>query len=184
MAVRMSASPIQNHRIFNFLHCRPDDKRLWTEWYQALSKFNFPLLSSWIKSWFAIVVPKYLKCATFSKNLLIIFMSLIWLVFWWWDSNIQLSVFTSRPTSLLALIKIYKYACTTVLYNKRNEEISLFIMRSSISFTHSQALLSSSWVKSHLTPYSVTLKLHCHHCKWPKNVSYTSTKRIAKSASQ
>jgi hypothetical protein len=33
------------------------------------------LISSWIKFWFVTVVLKYLNCATFSKDLLAIFMS-------------------------------------------------------------------------------------------------------------
>jgi hypothetical protein len=41
-------------------------------------------------SWFVIVVPKYLNCATLSKHPLAIFMSWFCPAFWWWDSNIYL----------------------------------------------------------------------------------------------
>jgi hypothetical protein len=48
-----------------------------------------------------------LNCATFSKHLLVIFMSWFCPAFWWRDSNMYLvfSVITSRPASLLASIK-------------------------------------------------------------------------------
>jgi hypothetical protein len=72
----------------------------WTE----LPEFNLNLISSLIKFLFFTVVPKYLNCATFSKDLhpLILPCSLvtrqqIYLVF---------SVFTSRPTSILGPIKV------------------------------------------------------------------------------
>jgi hypothetical protein len=63
---------------------------------------------SWIRFSFVIIVPKYLNCATFSNNLLPVFMSWFWPAFWWWDSNVYLVfyVFTSRPTYLLASIKV------------------------------------------------------------------------------
>jgi hypothetical protein len=50
-------------------------QRFWTEWWQALPDFSLLLISFWIKFWFVTVVPKYLNCATFSKDLLPIFMS-------------------------------------------------------------------------------------------------------------
>jgi hypothetical protein len=54
---------------------------------QTLPEFNLLLISSWIRFWFVIVVPKYLNCATFSKHLLPTFMfirlpkSKMW-IFW------------------------------------------------------------------------------------------------------
>jgi hypothetical protein len=90
-----------------FLDSKQEDKTFWTEWLQAWSEFNLILISSWIRIWFVIVVPKYLNFATFSKHLLAIFMSQLCPAFWWRDSNIYLvfSVFTSRPTSVRASIK-------------------------------------------------------------------------------
>jgi hypothetical protein len=58
-------------------------------------------------------VPKYLNCVTFWKDLLSIFMSWFCPAFWWRrDSNIAFSVFTSRPTSLLAS----KFLCFSFWY--------------------------------------------------------------------
>jgi hypothetical protein len=50
--------------------------------------------------------PKYLNCATFSKDLLAIFVSWFCPAFWWQDSNVYLvfSALASRPTSSLALL--------------------------------------------------------------------------------
>jgi hypothetical protein len=53
--------------ISTFLDSRREDKRFWTECQQALPELNL-LISSWIKFWFVTVVPKYLNCATFSKE--------------------------------------------------------------------------------------------------------------------
>jgi hypothetical protein len=57
--------------------------------------------------WFVTVVLKYLNCATFSYDLCAI-MSWLWPAFWRLDSNICLdfSTFLSRPTSVLASIKV------------------------------------------------------------------------------
>jgi hypothetical protein len=81
--------------IFMFLD-RREDKRFWTEWWQALPKFN-PL---------NFFLNQVLICyrATFSQHLLPILMSWFCPAFWWWDSSIYLvfTVFTSRWTSLLA----------------------------------------------------------------------------------
>jgi hypothetical protein len=60
---------------------RRDDKRFWKEWYQVLSEFNQLLISSWIKFWLVIVVPKYLKCDTFLNDLFHIFKSRSWPAF-------------------------------------------------------------------------------------------------------
>jgi hypothetical protein len=38
--------------IFTFLGSRREDKRFWTEWYQALPEFSHLLISSWIEFWF------------------------------------------------------------------------------------------------------------------------------------
>jgi hypothetical protein len=61
-----------------------------------------------MKFWFDTVIPKYLNYDTFSKDLFAVFMSWFWLTFWSRDSNIYLvfSMFFSRPTSLLASIKV------------------------------------------------------------------------------
>jgi hypothetical protein len=57
----------------------------------------------------------HLNCATFSTHLLAIFMPRFCPAFWWRDSNIYVdfSVFTSRPTSLLASIK---FLCFSLCY--------------------------------------------------------------------
>jgi hypothetical protein len=94
--------------MFMILDSRREDKRFWTEWQQTLPEFNHPLISYRVRFQFVTVVPKYLNCTTFLKHLLPIFVSWFWPVFWWQDSNQYLvfSVFTSRPTSLLASIKV------------------------------------------------------------------------------
>jgi hypothetical protein len=51
--------------IFKFLVSRREDRRFWTEWQQALPEFDLLLISSWIRFWFVIVVPKYLNCVAF-----------------------------------------------------------------------------------------------------------------------
>jgi hypothetical protein len=51
--------------MFKFFDSRWEDRRLWTEWYQAWPEFNLLLISSWNKFWFVTVVPKYLYCDTF-----------------------------------------------------------------------------------------------------------------------
>jgi hypothetical protein len=38
---------------------------------ESIIRIQFPLISSRIRFWFIIVVPKYLNCATFSKHLLL-----------------------------------------------------------------------------------------------------------------
>jgi hypothetical protein len=50
--------------IFTFLDSRREDKRFWTEWWQALPEFKLVLISLWLKFWFFTVVPKYLNLAT------------------------------------------------------------------------------------------------------------------------
>jgi hypothetical protein len=76
--------------IFKFFDSRWEDKRFWTECYQALSEFNLLLISSWIKFWSVTVFTKYLNCDTFSNDLFAIFISRFWSTFWWRDSNIYL----------------------------------------------------------------------------------------------
>jgi hypothetical protein len=46
-----------------FLDSRQGDKMFCNEWYRALPEFSLLLISSWIRFWFVIVVPKYLNCA-------------------------------------------------------------------------------------------------------------------------
>jgi hypothetical protein len=50
------------------LDSRREDKRFWTEWYQALPEFNLLLICSYIKFLFVSTVPKYLNCVTFSRS--------------------------------------------------------------------------------------------------------------------
>jgi thiaminase len=57
-----------------FLDSRREDKRLWTEWWQAFSDFSLLLISSWMQFWTVSVVTKYLNFATRSKDLFAIFM--------------------------------------------------------------------------------------------------------------
>jgi hypothetical protein len=106
LKVRPSFSPIRKNYflIFTFLDSKWEDKRFQIEWQQAICKFNFLLISSWIKAWLVTVIHKYLNRATFSKDLLAIFIVWFYPIFWWWHSNIclVLSAFTSRPTSLVA----------------------------------------------------------------------------------
>jgi hypothetical protein len=101
--------PIQNSRqnfnsIYFNLFCldRSMAKRFWTKWYQAFPEFNLLVISSRAHFRF-VTVPKYLSFATFSKNLLAVFMLWFYSAFWWWHGNIYFvfSVFTSRPTNLL-----------------------------------------------------------------------------------
>jgi hypothetical protein len=55
---------------FYVLDSRREDKRFWTEWWQALPKPNLILLiSGWIKFRFITAVPRYLNCAIFSNYL-------------------------------------------------------------------------------------------------------------------
>jgi hypothetical protein len=57
------------------LENRWEDKRFWTECWQTLLEFKLHSISCGIKFWFVTVVPKYLNCATSSKDLFAIFMS-------------------------------------------------------------------------------------------------------------
>jgi hypothetical protein len=79
---------------------------------------------TWIQSpnfllhqfWFVTVVPKYLNCATFSKDLLAIFMSWFCPAFWWQDSNIYLvfSAFTPRSADFGKYFHICFYVCKEI----------------------------------------------------------------------
>jgi hypothetical protein len=48
-----------------------ENNSFWTEWQQVFPTYNLLLISSLIRYWFVIVVPKYLNFAIFSKNLLV-----------------------------------------------------------------------------------------------------------------
>jgi hypothetical protein len=74
----------------------------------SITRIQSPLNFSWIRFRLVIIIHKYLNCATFSKYLLAVLMSWFCPAFWWRDSNIHLvfSVFTSRPTSLLASVSV------------------------------------------------------------------------------
>jgi hypothetical protein len=45
----------------------------------SIPEFNLLLISSWIKFWFVTVVPKYFNCGTFSKDLLAVFIRIMFL---------------------------------------------------------------------------------------------------------
>jgi hypothetical protein len=49
-----------------FLKRRREGKKLWREMWQIFHRFNLLLISLWMVLWFVIVVPSYLKFATFS----------------------------------------------------------------------------------------------------------------------
>jgi hypothetical protein len=51
-----------------FFDSRWEDRKFWTEWYQALPEFNLLLISCWIKFWFLTVIPIYLNSDTFSND--------------------------------------------------------------------------------------------------------------------
>jgi hypothetical protein len=65
-----------------FLDSKLEDKRFYTELWQAFPYINLLLISSWTELRFVRVVPKYLNCSTLSKDLLSIFT--LWLrpAFW------------------------------------------------------------------------------------------------------
>jgi hypothetical protein len=54
--------------IFTFLDNRREDKKLWTEWYQALLEFSLLLISSLITFLFVTVISKYLNCVTMQSK--------------------------------------------------------------------------------------------------------------------
>jgi hypothetical protein len=72
------------------------DKIFWTAWNQTFSKFNLLLISLWKKFWFVTINPKYFNFATFLKDLLAVFIFILWLcsAIWQQDMNICL-VFTT-----------------------------------------------------------------------------------------
>jgi hypothetical protein len=74
----------------------------------SITRVQSPLKFLLNQFWFVTVIPKYLNCDTFSNDLSAIFMPWFWPDFWWWDSNIYLvfCTFISRPTSLLASVKV------------------------------------------------------------------------------
>jgi hypothetical protein len=96
----------QNHSLyilnFKFSVLRRQDQRLWTKWQQSFPEFNLLLISSRIQFSFITVVPKDLNFATFSKDFLPVSKWWFCPAFWWRDLTIVFSVFTSRPTLLLA----------------------------------------------------------------------------------
>jgi hypothetical protein len=63
--------------MFTFIERRREDRRFWIEWWQALPEFNLPLISFWIKFWFLTVIPKYLNCDIFSKDMFAIVYTMI-----------------------------------------------------------------------------------------------------------
>jgi hypothetical protein len=89
--------------ILKFLERRWEDKSL-NRMVACILEFNLLLIFLLMQFWSVTVVLKYLNFATFSKDLLAFSILLFCPVFWWWDTTIYLvaSVFTPRPTSLLA----------------------------------------------------------------------------------
>jgi hypothetical protein len=83
--------------IFTFLGSRREDRRLWTEWWQALPGCNHILLSWWTKFWFVTLIPKYLNFATFSKAVLALCMLWFCTAFCW--QHILNYVYTFGPIS-------------------------------------------------------------------------------------
>jgi hypothetical protein len=67
---------------FTFLDSGREDKRQWTEWYQAFPKFILLLISSFMQYWSVSVVPKYLNFARHSNDLFAIFMLCLCPAFW------------------------------------------------------------------------------------------------------
>jgi len=71
---RPSFSLVQNYQYnygsayFMSLERKREDKRFWTEWYQAPLIFNLLLICSWMQFWSVVVVPKFLNFATFFKE--------------------------------------------------------------------------------------------------------------------
>jgi hypothetical protein len=112
---RLSVTHVQDYRkdcrflhlVFAVLDGRRE-KRFWTEWQQALPEFTLLLISSWIKLSYVTAYPKYLNCATFSKNLLAFFTLWFCPDFWWRDNNTHLAfyAFTSTPTPLQCELEI------------------------------------------------------------------------------
>jgi len=80
----------------------------------SLYLFNVLLTSLCKEFWFVNVILKYLNFATFSKDLLPIFIVWLYPVFCWEDVNIFLffSALISATTSWLLLLKLlFKYLC-------------------------------------------------------------------------
>jgi hypothetical protein len=73
---------------------------------ESLAASQEGLRSISLVSYLVAVVPKYLNYSTFSKDLLVIFMLWIFLVFWWQYINLYLffPALTPRPTSLPASV--------------------------------------------------------------------------------
>jgi hypothetical protein len=80
-----------------------------------------------------ILLPKYMNCVTFSKDLLAIFILWFCPAFWWRDIYLLFSVFTSRLTSLLASIRgfciflygMYLYCLPIGLHHQHRPESNL-----------------------------------------------------------
>jgi hypothetical protein len=87
---------------------RQEDKRFWTEWWQAFPDFNLLLASSWMSFWFVSVVPKYWNVATFSND------SLAILIFWFcpefrWRDIIIYFVFCIKVKQLQFRIQYFSF---------------------------------------------------------------------------
>jgi hypothetical protein len=94
-----SVTPIQSYRkscsflyfSFFFLDGRQEDKRFWSEWWQAVHDFS-QFLNSFLLNWnFEVwLFPRYLKFATFLADLLTFFILWFCLALRWKDINICL----------------------------------------------------------------------------------------------
>jgi hypothetical protein len=97
---RPSFTPIQNDwqncvsfyiLTFKFPDSRREDRRHWTELYQAFPEFSLLFISLWMQFWSVCVVPRYLNFATSARDLSVIFMLCFCAVFWLRDVNIYSS---------------------------------------------------------------------------------------------
>jgi hypothetical protein len=97
----------------NFYVCRQQTKRQKVlDWMVAsVTRIQSPLNFFLNQIWFVTVVPKYLNCATFSNDLLTIFLPWFCPAFWWRDSNIYLvfSAVTYRLTSINKIFRVFLY---------------------------------------------------------------------------
>jgi hypothetical protein len=109
-----SCIPVQNKIIalynlnFMLFNNRWEDKKVLDSMVASIIRFQSPLNFCLNRFWFVTVIPKYLKCVTFSDDLFAIFMSQFSPAFWWWDTNIYFifSTFIFGPISFLELIEV------------------------------------------------------------------------------
>ena len=104
--------------IFLLWDSKLEHERFCNEWQQAFSDCNLLLISLWTEFLFVRVVLKHFKCSTFSKDLLYIFMLWFCPASWCWNMSMYLvlSVFMSRPLSLLATNKALCFSLWYVFF--------------------------------------------------------------------